>query len=148
MENPTIFFITGVVVIIFSLPIVFKLQKKGAYIHKSQKIIEEARKNGRTVEGRLLKKFYSSGIPGSDKQYERDATWFCHYEYTIDGKTYNYKTQTGSEPPEQVTFYYPEGKPRKAIPEGSFQPGTKVVFLTVLPIIIWVILYKIIIYFI
>lgn len=144
MEHPFVFFAVGIVVFIFALPAVFKLQKKGTYIHESQKIVEEAKRFGRVVEAKLKKSTYSRGVPGSDKRFERDGMWFCVYTYTVNGAPYYYRTQTGSEPPECVDLYYPEGKPENAIPEGAFKPGTKVTALTLLPVVIWFVLYMII----
>lgn len=142
MDDFTRILLSALVTFVISVPGIFALQRRGAYVSKDQKIIAQAKAAGRVTTGYLKSKRWSRPVPGSRKSGLRNGTWFLTYEYAVDGRIYHYSSQSENEPPEEIAFYYPEGFPQKAIPEGSNSPGVSVVLLTVLPIFLWAFLYN------
>ena len=111
--------------------------------NKSERIIEEAERAGRVTEGRLIKSKRIRPTPGAPAgSMERNESRKVVYEYDVNGRTYKWKGLIGVEPPERIDFYYPAGRPKKAIPHGYKLPGPGDVFWTVLPVILMAIIYN------
>lgn len=108
--------IVGLIVFVYNFVFVFL---KGT--SKKQKFIEKAKKQGNYTTGRQCKvKVYKGDITSNDENIRSD-TFEVTYEYTVGGKIYKKKLcfnnpgVVGSNHPYEVTLYYDEKNPGKAV---------------------------------
>ncbi len=137
--------LSAVISLIISFPFMIHQVRSGGFKHKGDIIIEEAEAAGRIVEATLKWKRYAYGEPNHPDRRLREGTWFFAYQYELNGKQYTYRSSSSEMPPDTMTLYYPKGKPGKALPRGHFIVGTKTIFLTLLPVLVWAIVYNIIV---
>lgn len=139
--NLMIAFVVAIIIGFMLLPLFKKSQPKGV------KIVEDAKKSGRAVQARLIKKTYIKPDGSDEIARNREGRFWVLYEYTINNKTYHYKitlSASGSIP-ETLTLYYPKNHPESAISSiaAPSKAGASYMFMVLLPVIIWAITYNI-----
>lgn len=97
---------------------------------------------GRVVTARRIKvKFCRGDVEAPVGSPLRDYSYRTVYEYDVNGRTYKFKIEYYTDPPETTELWYEKGKPDKAKPM-DYNPVTgKDAFLTFVPIIVMAIIY-------
>lgn len=134
--------VSALIALVPSIPILLVAWKEGMLKARSQIIVEEAKKAGRVSIGYIVRRKNLRYDPEDKGKFLGDKQSKLTYEYIVDGKAYTWSGLADTqEPPTALDFYYPEGKPHQAVPEGYFDPGHKYILIQCLPLTIWVIVY-------
>lgn len=67
--------IAAIIMMIIIIPIMMSKNNREAFRHKSDIIIEEAMRVGRTAAGTLVGTRYLPGEPGHDNPLDRESRW-------------------------------------------------------------------------
>jgi hypothetical protein len=133
--------IVAIIMMIIIIPIMMSKNNREAFRHKSDIIIEEAMRVGRTAAGTLVGTRYLPGEPGHDNPLDRESRWLGTYVYEVHGKTYRCGVSSTNQLPQTLTVYYPAGHPEKGIAELTYIVGAKPIINTMFPVIVWGIIY-------
>lgn len=109
----------------------------------SERLVEKAKAEVRVTTGKLVKARWIFG-DDRDQPAFRSGYWSVRYDYTIPGrqKTYHFNGSCfNKKPPETIDLYWDERKPQKAIPEGARRLDAGDVAKSLMPLIIWAIIY-------
>lgn len=116
------FIVSFAVAVLLSVPTMYRLVNDVQGYIKGGKIVEEARKSGRTAWATLL-----DVIP--DKRGDSDFST-CYYEFEYEGIKYSIEGRGFGE--NTVKVCWPEGHPEKAIFEDDAVTSPFVVWISVL----------------
>lgn len=141
MKNPFAFFASAILAVVLSIPLTMLFSRMGLK-PAGRRLVEEARRAGRVVQGTLTKSTFIAGTPGASSARHRNDAWLVTYTYTVQGQTCVFRGRMYSQPPQQIALYYDAGKPHKAVPEGLDSPGGGYALAVVLPLILWVVLFR------
>ena len=119
-------------------------RRRHGSLMKSDQVIEEAERSGRTVEARLAKSRYMCADTTERWARKRRHHWVASYEYVADGKIYSYRRVFDSQPPETLTLYYAEDNPGHAYSRGDREPGGTFALFFAVSIIVMIIFLRII----
>ena len=117
-------FLSYGVTVIAAVLVVTVMMVMKVTLFKSDKVISDARKKGRTAEAVLVRSTVIAGEPGVGDVSRRRTHWAATYEYQVGGKTYHYRRAFFEVPPQTLTLYYSGSDPRKAYAEGEKAAGT------------------------
>lgn len=118
------------VVMIICYVVVGILAFKRVIRNRGEKLVEEAKEEGREVIGNRIK-FYRRHEKTENRN---DETYKAKYEYYVDGKRYTTNKITKDYPDTSITIYYKEN--HKAIKENSM--GVLMIIATFFPLIMFV----------
>ena len=131
-------FLALAIALLIWVPIYIPLMKRGALAPKSVRVIEAAEKAGRYTTA-WLAHISSVGIMVQgykNRTLERDVT----YSYEVDGYSYDYVTSSvGIPTPRTLTVYWEDGKPNRAYHRGEVVQGARVVVMTAMLPITWLV---------
>ena len=128
---------------LIGVPFHLLMKKLGWNRTKGERIVAAAKKAGRVVTGRLTSSSLSAYQPGEQSFQERQQLWHVTYEYRVGQKDYCYRTQLDGRdtPPQELSLYYPKGRPDRAVPEGGHRYDSRDVSIVLLPVVLWAVFY-------
>lgn len=107
------------------------------------RMVEEARRAGRTARGTLVKRTYLRPYGEDETARNREGRLALVYAYEVDGREYLFRMTVEGSAPETLTLYYPKGRPGDAIPEmaAAHRPGAGYMLRVLLPVALWALFY-------
>lgn len=107
------------------------------------RMVEEARRAGRTARGTLVKSTYLRPYGDDEIARNREGRLALVYAYEVNGREYRFRMTVEGSAPETLTFYYPKGRPGDALPEmaAAYRPGVGYMLRVLLPVVLWALFY-------
>ncbi len=143
--------ITVIVTVIIFAPLTIWLNSRHLLESQSARMVRRAKSAGRVAKGILVfcerETAFSANPPGSGG-HTRNRLWKVRYRYSVQEVNYEFApfrvTMKGDcRPPENITLYYPPGKPEKAVPENYKIPvGSNYFLLALLLLVFFSIVYR------
>lgn len=125
----------------FSIPYILLVPKR-LLEYKSDRIRREAKAAGRVVTGHLDTMRRLRYDP--DMKGRHGANWeaWARYKYEVGGREYSWTGYADTtDLPKTMTFYYPAGKPKKAVPERYDEAGGRALLMACIPFLAWLVSY-------
>lgn len=119
-------------------------RRKHGSLLESDRIIEEAERNGWTAEGRLLNEAFLRREIGNKWGKKRRDHWNAKYEYYVGQQRYLYERVCYDLPPERITLYYDPRRPGRAVSRGDREPGKPFFLLWAFAVVLMAILIRLV----
>ena len=138
--EPIRFLIAAIVAVAEAIPLLLATRRVRP---AGERMVEEARRAGRTAQAVLVKSTYLRGDVRDPRGKNRRDQWMAVYAYEVDGVSYTYRETTFNEPVPALTLYYPAGRPGTALSRaaGPSRFGGGYLLRVLAPLAVWALVY-------